>query len=105
MAPARWAVGVDLATCWRRAGHKPIRRRLSFSTINPPLEVTSVVIAVMIVITRIFCMIEIEHVKEIANRRHVHRNPRILGIHDRIRQVVTAAIRYFSETPVPLNEF
>ena len=64
--------------------------------------VTVILIAVMVM--RILPMVEIEHVEEVADRRHIHRYPRILPIHDRIRQVVAAAIRDLAEMPVPLDE-
>ena len=47
--------------------------------------------AIVTVAVMIAGMIKVERVEEIADRWHVHRYPRILVIHYRIRQIVTTS--------------
>jgi hypothetical protein len=80
----------------RRSGQKPNRRRfyLAFAMFEldllEPISVAMNTIVVMVltmvvVIMMILSMVEIEHVIEIANRRHIHRDPRVLPVRDRVR--------------------
>src|SRR6516164_11208309 len=50
-------------------------------------------------------VIEIEHVEEIPDRRHVDRYPRVLVVHFWVRQIVAATIGNLAEMPVPFDEF
>ena len=80
----------------RRSGQKPNRRQfyLAFAMFEldllEPISVAMITIVVMAltmvaVIMMILSMVEIEHVIEIADRRHIHRDPRVLPVHDRVR--------------------
>ena len=80
----------------RRSGQKPNRRQfyLAFAMFEldllEPVSVAMITIVVMAltmvaVIMVILSMVEIEHVIEIADRRHIHRDPRVLPVHDRVR--------------------
>jgi hypothetical protein len=80
----------------RRSGQKPNRRQfyLAFAMFEldllEPVSVAMITIVVMAltmvaVIMMILSMVEIEHVIEIADRRHIHRDPRVLPVHDRVR--------------------
>ena len=48
-------------------------------------------------------MIEVEHVEEIANGRHVDGDIRTIIIHPRIGKIVAAALAEFAEGPVTLT--
>jgi len=70
---------------------EPCRRRIRLAS-----QTSAITIAIAI---------EVEHVEQIANRRHVGWNIRIVIVHPRIGQVVATAVGEFAEMPVALNEF
>jgi len=80
----------------------PLHKRLSAdrSPVGAAFGLASQTSAITIAIA-----IEVEHVEQIANRRHVGWNIRIVIVHPRIGQVVTTAVGEFAEMPVALNEF
>ena len=53
--------------------------------------IVMIVIVVMIIVV-MRAMVEIEHVEEVTDRRHIHWHPQVLSIHDRIWQVIATAI-------------
>jgi len=80
----------------------PLHKRLSAdrSPVGAAFGLASQTSAITIAIA-----IEVEHVEQIANRRHVGWNIRIVIVHPRIGQVVATAVGEFAEMPVALNEF
>ena len=59
------------------------------------IMIVAVIVMIVIVVMTIIVMppmVEIKHVEKVTDRRHVHRHPRVLSIHDRIWQVIATAI-------------
>jgi len=50
-------------------------------------------------------VLEVEHIEQIADRRHVGWDIGIAGGHDRVRQIVTAAAGERLQSPISLDEF
>src|SRR5262245_29557336 len=50
-------------------------------------------------------MIEVEHIEQVTDRRHVGRDIGIVGGHDRVRQIVAAAAGERIQSPISLDEF
>jgi len=61
------------------------------------------VIVIRMVVAIESVMIEVEHVEQIANGRHVDRDIRTIIIHPRIGKIVAAALAELAEGPVTLT--
>ena len=72
----------------------PISFRL-FSSISLPLPVPVPIVPA----------VEIEHVEEVADRRHVDGDVGVVVVGARVGQVVAAALAELAEQPVALDEF
>src|SRR5262249_7702909 len=82
--------------------HHALRRRRS--TREPQGPGWSVVLVLVLVLILVLAAIEVEHIEQVADRRHVGRDVEIVG-HDRVRQIVTAAAGERLQSPVSLDEF
>lgn len=67
------------------------------------VPIAAVIVVVIVIVT--VTPVEVEHVEEVADRRHVDGNIGIFILGARIGQVIAAALAELAEIPVPLDEF
>ena len=86
---------------WGRQTCRPQSRLVYRVDRLMPVAATIVVVVVIVIVTPV----EIEHVEQVADRRHVDGNIGIFIFGARIGQVIAAALAELAEIPVPFDEF
>src|SRR5260370_36640363 len=82
-------------------GSSPSERHRPFGA----ARLVSIRVAALLVIAAVTMIrIEIKHVEQVAERRCIDRHVRVVVPLDRVRQVVSAAVSYWRQPPVAVDE-